>query len=72
MGQNNFICVLWGAKYSEKYVETLYNMIKRNTTLPFNFYCLTDRDHNAFSENIKPIRIPDPQLQHWWNIRYRG
>mgnify|MGYP005991706421 FL=1 len=67
MGQNNFICVLWGAKYSEKYVETLYNMVKRNTTLPFNFYCLTDRDHKAFTDNIKSIRIPDPQLQHWWN-----
>jgi hypothetical protein len=63
--QNNIICVLWGAKYSEKYVETLYNMVKRNITIPFNFYCLTDRE--KISDNINVIKIPKPELQNWWN-----
>ena len=67
MGQNNIICVLWGAKYTEKYVETLYNMVSRNLTVPFKFYCLTDREPNKFTENITAIKIPKPQLQHWWN-----
>ena len=36
-------------------------------TRPFNFYCLTDEPNNAFAERVKPIRIPDPQFDGWWN-----
>ena len=67
VNQNNVICVLWGTKYPLKYVNILYNMVKRNLTLPFNFYCLTDELNHQFTNGIKPIKIPEPQLQHWWN-----
>jgi len=64
---NNVICVLWGTKYPLKYVNILYNMVKRNLTPPFNFYCLTDEINQSFDKGITPIPIPNPQLDHWWN-----
>ena len=67
VNQNNVICVLWGTKYPLKYVNILYSMVKRNLTLPFNFYCLTDELNHQFTDGIKSIKIPNPQLQHWWN-----
>ena len=65
--QNNVICLYWGTKYPKKYVNILYNMVKRNLSLPFNFYCLTDSLELNVDSNIKKIAIPKPQLQHWWN-----
>ena len=38
----NFVCVYYGDKYIFKYVEVLYNMVKRNLTLPHKFICFTD------------------------------
>ena len=67
MIQNNVICVFWGTKYPIKYVNTLYSMVKRNLTLPFNFYCLTDNPELKFADGIKTLKIPNPQLKHWWN-----
>ena len=64
---NNVICVYWGTKYPVKFVNILYSMCRRNMGRPFNFYCLTDEVNNAFSERVKPIRIPDPQFDGWWN-----
>jgi len=64
---NNVICVYWGTKYPIKYVNVLYNMVKRNLTLPFNFYCLIDDIGRNLNSEIKKIAIPNPQLQHWWN-----
>ncbi|MDR3290125.1 MAG: hypothetical protein LBT02_02460 [Rickettsiales bacterium] len=50
----NIICIKWGDKvYTEIDVNRLYNMIKKNTSLPFNFYC--------FTENAKGI-LPDIKI----------
>ena len=38
----NFACVYYGDKYKIEYVEKLYNMVQRHTTLPHNFICFTD------------------------------
>ena len=38
----NFVCVYYGDKYTFKYVEVLYNMVKRNLTIPHKFICFTD------------------------------
>lgn len=38
----NFACVYYGDKYQIEYVEKLYNMVQRNTTLEHNFICFTD------------------------------
>ena len=38
----NVACMKWGVKYGPEYVNKLFNMVKRNTTVPFNFVCYTD------------------------------
>ena len=38
----NFACVYYGDKYQIEYVEKLYNMVQRNTTLKHKFVCFTD------------------------------
>ena len=38
----NIACVYYGDKYTFKYVENLYNMVKRNFTIPHRFICFTD------------------------------
>lgn len=38
----NVICIKWGSSYSSDYVNRLYNMVERNSTVPFRFYCFTD------------------------------
>ena len=38
----NFACVCYGDKYPVEYVQKLYNMVKRNTTLHVNFFVFTD------------------------------
>ena len=38
----NFVCVYYGDKYQIDYVEKLYNMVQRNTTLKHKFICFTD------------------------------
>ena len=39
---NNFACVCYGDKYPVEYVQKLYNMVTRNTTLHINFFVFTD------------------------------
>ncbi|MEE1122464.1 MAG: glycosyltransferase, partial [Acinetobacter pseudolwoffii] len=41
--QNIVICMKWGTKYGSEYVNRLYNMVKRHTTVDFQMVCLTDR-----------------------------
>ena len=38
----NFACVYYGDKYTFSYVKNLYNMVKRNFTIPHRFICFTD------------------------------
>ncbi|MFK5925626.1 MAG: hypothetical protein QM483_03250 [Desulfuromusa sp.] len=38
----NVICIKWGGSYPPYYVNRLYNMVERNSTVPFRFYCFTD------------------------------
>jgi len=44
--KNKIVCFWWGnwcGKYGPKYVDRLYNSVLKHTTLPFEFYCMTDR-----------------------------
>lgn len=38
----NILCVRFGQKYSRDYVIKLRNMIERNTSVPYQLFCLTD------------------------------
>jgi len=58
------LCLKHGTKYSATYVNTLYNMCKRNCTLDFDFVCLTD-DPKGIDSNIKILGLPD-YLSGWW------
>ena len=47
MIDKNIICMKWGTKFGASYVNRLYDMVERNTTVPHRFVCFTD-DANTF------------------------
>ena len=56
------ICVLKsGGDYDATYVEKMRNMVLRNATVPFKFYCLTDIE-------VECDKIPlKDNLKGWWS-----
>ena len=58
------LCLKHGTKYSSDYVNRLYNMVKRNCSLDFEFVCLTD-DDTGINKDIKILSIPRG-LSGWW------
>jgi len=62
---NNIICAKWGTYYGPEYVNILYSMIKRNTTTPFRFICLTDNP-TGIREEIETKPLLDKSLEGWW------
>lgn len=52
----NVICIKWGTQYGAFYVNKLYNMVKRNSDYPINFYCFTENT-DGLDQNIiiKPL-----------------
>ena len=64
---NHIVCVKWGNKYISKYANVLYNMVKRNTTVPYEFHCITD-DTNQLDSHINVLNLPtDPWIKTWWS-----
>ena len=65
----NFACVCYGDKYAVEYVQKLYNMVKRNTTLPINFIVFTDhvKMHKMVEGDIEVRKFPEYDLEGWWN-----
>ena len=65
----NFACICYGDKYAVEYVQKLYNMVKRNTTLPINFVVFTDhvKMHKMVEGDIDIKKFPENDLQGWWN-----
>ena len=57
----NFVCIKWGDKYPAKYVNNLYNMVKKNYTKPFTFTCYTDDADGLICDTVP---IPDDGLLH--------
>jgi hypothetical protein len=58
------LCLKHGTKYSSEYVNRLYNMVKRHSTIDFEFVCLTD-DPRGLNPLIKVKTLPD-DLTGWW------
>jgi hypothetical protein len=58
------LCLKHGTKYSADYVNKLYNMVKRNCTLDYEFVCLTD-DARDINPNVKIIPLPGG-ISGWW------
>ena len=66
------ICtVYFEGKYTPDYVERLYNSLKRNCTLPFEFICYSD---NPNVKADKVIPLPNPKYtdikKHWHKITF--
>ena len=63
---NWLVCLKHGDKYNHTYVNKLYNMVKRHTTIPFNFACITENATNL-NADIKIIPLPKSKvLSGWW------
>lgn len=60
----NVACVKWGNKYEPVYANKLFSMVKRNVSLPFNFFCYTE-DSTGLDKDITIIPIQS-NLTHWW------
>ena len=64
---NHVVCVKWGSKYGPQYANVLNSMVKRYTTVPYEFHCLTD-DANGLDADINVIKLPnDPWIKSWWS-----
>lgn len=63
------VCVKWGTEFSAEYVNKLYYGIKRNTTIPFKFYCFTE-DSTSINSNVKILPFSIDYLKGWWNKMY--
>ena len=48
MIENTILCVNWGDKYGREYVEKLKQQCEENCSVPFNFYCLTDKKEKDY------------------------
>ena len=64
---NHVVCVKWGVKYPSQYANVLNSMVKRHTTVPFEFHCITD-DKSGLDPHIKTIMFPnEPWIKTWWS-----
>tara|TARA_R110000744_G_scaffold188370_5_gene307709 strand:+ start:1413 stop:2129 length:717 start_codon:yes stop_codon:yes gene_type:complete len=62
----NIYCVKHGDKYSSEHVNRLYRMIKKNTTIPFTFHCLTEDPTDIISD-VKVIPLDETlKMKAWW------
>ena len=68
MIENTILCVKWGDKYSREYVEKLKQQCEDNCSVPFNFYCLTDKKEEPYDISL-PLTWDDYEGKH---SRYRN
>ena len=62
----NIICLKHGTKYGPEYVNKLKYMIKRHTTVPFNFFCFTEQTQ-GLDNDVTVISLPnDIRFSGWW------
>ena len=60
------LCVRFGNKYSREYVERLRNMVARHLTVPYEFACLTDDQHDI--AGVRKIYQPNANYSKgWWH-----
>lgn len=71
MNKKHIICVKWGPKYIPEYVNILKNMCKRNSTVEYQFHCITD-DARGLDPDINILTFPDNHvaIKTWWSKLY--
>lgn len=55
------VCMKWGKKFGADYVNRLYNMVIKNTSLPLRFICFTD-DTTGIDSKIETRPLPTMDL----------
>lgn len=65
MTKINVVCVKWGSLYDYTYVNKLYSMVKRNLTMEFDFYCITENSLNI-REEVICIQSPIDWVENQW------
>ena len=64
------ICtVYFDGFYTPDYVSKLYRSLKRNTSIPFEFICLSDTK-NIEADIILPYNHYDKIKKHWHKLKY--
>jgi hypothetical protein len=63
------VCLKWGTKYSPEYVNNLYNMVKRNLSLEYEFVCFTE-DSTGIDSHIRIEPLPSLPVKGWWYKPY--
>lgn len=60
------LCVRFGTKYGGEYVERLRNMVSRHLTVPYEFACLTDDQHDI--PGVRKIYQTNANYtKGWWH-----
>ena len=59
------LCMKWGRRYGPDYVNTLYNMVRRNLTRAHRFLCLTDEPQGIRPE-VECRPLPELRLIPEW------
>lgn len=60
------LCVKFGNKYGDEYVEKLRNMVSRHLTVPYEFFCLTDSKHKI--KGVTNIHLENQGYnRQWWH-----
>ncbi len=63
---NYVLCLKHGDKYGAEYVNILYSMVKRHTTIPIEFICFTEKPQGIDpGVQIRPIPL-HPAIKGWW------
>lgn len=63
------ICtVYFKGLYTPDYVSKLYRSLKRNSTIPFEFICLSDTDVEA--DIVLPYNHNSNVLKHWHKLKF--
>ena len=61
----HFICYKWGTLYGPHYVNRLHAMVKRNSSSPFTFHCITD-DGADLDATIQIHALPELGIEGIW------
>lgn len=59
------VCLKWGNKYDPVYVNKLYNMVKRNLTIDYEFVCFTENP-TGIDKHITVKPLPTMPVTGWW------
>ena len=64
MSENNILCIKWGNKYDDSYVEKLKEQCEANCSVDFNFWCFTDNPTHDYD-----IELPTYLDKHYQEDR---